>query len=160
LLTQTVEDASSSLPVFNGGCENFESAHQRLFRLSALSFLQLFRLLFSHRLQSPSSTTYPKPIMTMMLTVFAAVAAVTAALPAPQDDPGHCFPLDPGYGPVPTDNTPSGFLGFKDLSTAATSALTPQGFIKSSEDRSYTYSDASLYAGYQELQTYDPQTCK
>jgi hypothetical protein len=102
-------------------------------------------------------TENAKPKMSSMLRVLVTLVSVAAALPA---DPGHCFPHTPGSGPVPTPDTPAAFLGFKDLSTAATSASTPQGYFVSSKDQSYTYNDATLFAGYQELQKYDTQACK
>jgi hypothetical protein len=95
--------------------------------------------------------------MPSMLTLIATLVTVAAAQSA---DPGHCFPHSPGSGPVPTPDNSAAFLGFKNFSTVATSASTPQGYFTTSKDQSYTYNDASLFAGYKELQTYDTQACE
>lgn len=92
-------------------------------------------------------------INALMLTIL-----VSSAMAAPIDE--FCSPLHGGKGPSPVKDTPESFQALKAFRDAATSAITPSGYIQSYVNTNTTYNQPQLFAGYTDLEDYDVQSCE
>ncbi|XP_014554341.1 hypothetical protein COCVIDRAFT_50074, partial [Bipolaris victoriae FI3] len=63
-----------------------------------------------------------------------------------------------GSGPVPSSDSPEAFLAFSELSDAASSAKTPEGYVNVFQNKKAS-SQTSSYMGYFSLSTYDTEAC-
>lgn len=73
----------------------------------------------------------------------------------PLDD---CAPQPDGYGPVPSPDTPAGFLAYSAWSTDATTAQTPAGYTQVFQNANASVVGPS-YLALLTMQTYDPAQC-
>jgi hypothetical protein len=73
--------------------------------------------------------------------------------------PGQqCKSLPVGSGPVPSTDTPAGFLALSDFETAAKGAITPDGYQKTFTNLRAS-NNANGYLGYTTLPRYDVTAC-
>jgi hypothetical protein len=97
--------------------------------------------------------------LAFQVLALAVLAKLAMAVPTPQSG-GQCYPLDLGHGPSPTEDSVSAFQSLEAFKDAATSAITPAGYLRSFANLDVTYNEPDLFAGYMQLNSYDVSGCK
>jgi hypothetical protein len=96
---------------------------------------------------------------TFRVLAVSALANMAMAAPTPSGV-GLCNSLGLGHGPSPSEDSSSNFQAFEAFKDAATSAVTPAGYLKSFANLNVTYNEPKMFVGYTELATYNVQACK
>lgn len=91
-------------------------------------------------------------------TVLLALASTSLALPYQFNKHVTCAPLPLGAGPIPSPDTSEAFLASNITAKAALSAITPKGYIGAFTNK-LAANNAPGYAGYYDLDSYDPGLC-